>query len=180
MMEVKRFVAMPKKTNFSVGILTVLALTGVSSAQTVSNHNSAASVDFSAGDVELQLRADRVFLTNGVKIEQDGLSMTSSRMTVAYSDTRGLDIVRLDAIGGVTITKKDLKATSDAAIYDLPNNLITLIGNVNLSQAGNRLRGGRLVVNLDAGRSTMTGESRLGDSRGRVSGTFKVKKKEGN
>lgn len=165
------------KSRLTMSVLFVLAGVSSSSAQTISGHNSSAPVDFSAGDVELQARADRVFLTSGVKIEQDGLTIRSSRMTVAYSDTRGIDIVRLDAVGGVTITKRDLQATSENAIYDLPNNLITLIGNVKLTQDGNHLNGGRLVVNLNAGRSTMTGNPGNGQSGGRVSGTFKVKKR---
>jgi lipopolysaccharide export system protein LptA len=76
----------------------------------------------------------------------------------------------------VTITKDDLRATSDAAIYDLDSNLITLLGNVQLTQGANRLNGGRIVIDLNAGRSTITGGAAPGikSSGGRVTGTFTV------
>jgi lipopolysaccharide export system protein LptA len=77
----------------------------------------------------------------------------------------------------VTITKDDLRATSDAAIYDLNSNLITLLGNVNLTQGSNRLNGARIVIDLDAGRSTITGGSSAPGTTGkagRVTGTFTV------
>ncbi len=160
------------------GLLLFLGLIGSSlPAQTIRNHNSAAPVDFAAGDVELQSRADRVLLTNGVTITQAGLSIKSNRMTVAYSDSRGIDIDRLDATGNVLITKDDLRATSNTAIYDLNSDLVTLIGNVKLTQGGNRLNGGRLVIDLNAGRSNLIGDGTR-QQGGRVTGTFTVPKRD--
>jgi lipopolysaccharide export system protein LptA len=83
---------------------------------------------------------------------------------------------RLDATGGVMITKDDLRATSRSAIYDLDSSLITLIGNVDLVQGSNRLTGGRLVIDLNSGRSTINGGGAPGATNlgGRVTGTFSV------
>jgi lipopolysaccharide export system protein LptA len=148
-----------------------------SSAQVLRNHNSNAPVDFNAGAIELQDRADRVILTGGVTASQAGLTMKASRVTAAYSNNGGIDVDRLDATGGVVIAKDDLRATSDAAIYDLNSNLITLLGDVNLTQGANKLNGARIVIDLDAGRSTITGgASQPGTtgSNGRVTGTFTV------
>jgi lipopolysaccharide export system protein LptA len=87
-----------------------------------------------------------------------------------------VDVNRLDATGGVTITKDDLRATSNSAIYDLDSRLITLIGNVTLVQGSNRLTGGRLVIDLVSGRSTINGGAAPGTTNGggRVTGTFSV------
>ena len=76
----------------------------------------------------------------------------------------------------MTITKDDLRATSNAAIYDLNSSLITLIGDVKLVQGANRLNGGRLVIDLNSGRSTINGGGAPGvtNSGGRVTGTFTV------
>ena len=150
-------------------------------AQVISNHNSNAPVNFSAGAIELQDRADRVILTGGVTATQAGLSLSASRLTAAYSNGGGIDVHRLDAIGGVTITKDDLRATSEAAIYDLDSDLITLLGNVQLTQGANRLNGGRIVIDLKSGRSTINSGSGnpavpgfQQNSGGRVTGTFSV------
>ena len=155
---------------------TAALFTSASPAQTIRNHNSNAPVNFDAGALELQDRADRVVLTGGVTATQAGLTLKANRVTAAYSSGGGIDVNRLDATGGVTITKDDLRATSNAAIYDLNANLITLIGNVNLNQGANRLSGGRLVIDLDSGRSTINGGGAPGvsNSGGRVKGTFTV------
>lgn len=169
-----------KTRRFALGLVaafgTAALFTSASPAQTIRNHNSNAPVNFDAGALELQDRADRVVLTGGVTATQAGLTLKANRVTAAYSSGGGIDVHRLDATGGVTVTKDDLRATSNAAIYDLNANLITLIGSVNLTQGANRLSGGRLVIDLDSGRSTINGGGAPGvsNSGGRVKGTFTV------
>ena len=153
-----------------------MLFSAASPAQTIRNHNSNAPVNFDAGALELQDRADRVVLTGGVTATQAGLTMKANRVTAAYTSGGGIDVNRLDATGGVIITKDDLRATSSSAIYDLNSNLITLIGGVNLTQGANKLSGGRLVIDLNSGRSTINGggKSGMSNSGGRVKGTFTV------
>jgi len=166
--------------SISVGLCAAIAgismLSSASTAQSIRNHNSNAPVDFSAASMELQDRADRVVLSGGVTAVQAGLTLKASRVTAAYSSNGGVDVNRLDATGDVTVTKDDLRATSSSAIYDLDSSLITLIGNVNLVQGSNRLTGGRLVIDLNSGRSTINGGGLPGttNSGGRVTGSFSV------
>jgi lipopolysaccharide export system protein LptA len=168
------------KRSFSLGlsaaIVAVALVSSASPAQTIRNHNSNAPVNFDAGALELQDRADRVVLSGGVTATQAGLTMRANRVTAAYTSGGGIDVNRLDATGGVIITKDDLRATSSSAIYDLNANLITLIGGVNLTQGANKLSGGRLVIDLNSGRSTINGGGAPGvnNSGGRVKGTFTV------
>jgi lipopolysaccharide export system protein LptA len=151
-------------------------LSTASTAQSIRNHDSNAPVDFAAAAMELQDRADRVVLSGGVTATQAGLTLKANRVTAAYSSNNGVDVNRLDATGGVTISKDDLRATSSSAIYDLDSSLITLIGDVNLVQGNNRLTGGRLVIDLNSGRSTINGGGAANTkySAGRVTGTFSV------
>lgn len=150
-------------------------------AQILRGHNTNAPVDFSADRIEVQDRADRVVVTGNVQVTQAGLSMTAQRLTVAYHDRGGVEIDRLDASGGVVVTRGDERASGSVAIYDLNRKLITLIGGVTLNQGSNRLSGSRLVIDLTTGRSTVDG-SAAGSApgtttapNGRVSGTFKVR-----
>ena len=164
-------------------IVAATLLLGVSaSAQVIKGHDSGAPVNFDAGNMELQDRADRVVLTGGVTATQAGLTLKASRVTAAYTSGNGIDVNRLDAVGGVVITKDDLRATSNSAIYDLDSKLITLIGNVHLVQGANRLNGGRLVIDLTAGRSTLSGGGSgvpgVKNTGGRVTGTFTVPKRK--
>ncbi len=159
-----------------VAIASMAMLSSASTAQSIRNHDSNAPVNFSAESMELQDRADRVVLSGGVTATQAGLTMKANRVTAAYTSNGGVDVNRLDATGGVIITKDDLRATSSSAIYDLDSSLITLIGNVKLVQGSNRLAGGRLVIDLNSGRSTINGGGAPGTSNtgGRVTGTFSV------
>lgn len=159
-----------------VAIASMAMLSSASTAQSIRNHDSNAPVNFSAEFMELQDRADRVVLSGGVTATQAGLTMKANRVTAAYTSNGGVDVNRLDATGGVIITKDDLRATSSSAIYDLDSSLITLIGNVKLVQGSNRLAGGRLVIDLNSGRSTINGGGAPGTSNtgGRVTGTFSV------
>ncbi len=158
----------------------LLLPTGPAPAQVFGSHDSNAPVNFNAGRIEVQDRADRVVLSGSVRVEQAGLVLNSARMTVAYRNSGGVEIDRIDASGGVTIRKAGDTASGNVAIYDLNRRLITLIGNVTLTQGTNRLAGGRLVIDLASGRSTIDGRSAGGsavgspDSGGRVSGTFTV------
>src|SRR3546814_8150906 len=81
------------------------------------------------------------------------MTLTAPRMTIAYTRSGGTDINRIDATGGVVVTKGDEMAKGNVAIYDLDRRLITMVGNVELRQRGNNLRGGRLVIALNSGRS---------------------------
>ena len=160
-------------------VLTVAFLSSAAPAQVIRNHNSNAPVNFSAGQIELQDASDRVVLSGGVTATQAGLTIKAARLTAKYSNSGGIDVNILDAAGGVTITKDDLRATSNAAIYDLDSDLITLLGNVQLTQGANRLNGGRIMIDLNSNRSTITGGGApvpgIEDSGGgRVTGSFTV------
>lgn len=152
-------------------------------AQALANHNSNAPVDFNAGSIEVQDRADRVVLSGGVTVTQAGLTVRAPRMTVAYTRAGGTDVNRLDATGGVTVNKGDETAKGNVAIYDLDKRLITMVGNVQLQQGANHLQGGRLVIDLTSGRATVDGRGAArgpdgnpvtGGTNGRVTGTFNV------
>lgn len=152
-------------------------------AQALANHNSSAPVDFAANSIEVQDRADRVVLDGSVRVTQAGMTLTAARMTVAYSRSGGTDVNRLDATGGVVVTKGDERASGNVAIYDLDRRLITMVGNVQLTQRGNRLSGGRMVIDLNSGRATVDGRGAArgpdgspiaGGNGGRVTGTFTV------
>ncbi len=158
----------------------VLTLAGPAPAQVFGGHNSNAPVNFDAGRIEVQDRADRVVLSGAVRVEQAGLVLNSARMTVAYRNNSGIEVDRIDASGGVTIRKGGDTASGNVAIYDLNRRLITLVGGVTLTQGSNRLSGGRVIIDLASGRSTIDGRAAGGStpgtrgSDGRVSGTFTV------
>jgi lipopolysaccharide export system protein LptA len=151
-------------------------------AQVLRGHDTSAPVDFAADHIEVQDRADRVVVVGNVEVKQAGMTLTAARLTVAYHDTNGIEIDRLDASGGVVIARGNERASGDVAIYDLNRKLITLVGHVRLNQGANRLSGSRLIIDLVSGRSTVDGAGPAtgGEDRatGRVTGTFQVRKSD--
>lgn len=161
-------------------------------AQVLKNHDSNAPVNFNADRIEVQDRADRVVVSGNVEVTQAGMTLNAARMTVAYrqqpgggsNGTDGVEIDRIDASGNVVVTKGNETARGNVAIYDLNSRLITMLGNVSLTQGSNKLTGGRLVIDLTSGRSTVDGRSAgggtgvSGNAGGRVSGTFTVPQRQ--
>ena len=74
-------------------------------AQWIASHDSRAPVNYAADRIELQERQDRVMLSGNVDITQAGLRVRAARVTVAYSREGELKIQRIDATGGVLITR---------------------------------------------------------------------------
>ena len=138
-------------------------------------HNSDAPIDLTADRLEVQERADRAMFSGNVKVRQDELTLDTSRLTVAYSSSGGVQIKRLDASGGVTDRSPSETARGTFGIYDLDRKLITLVGDVVLQREGSSISGQRLVIDLDSGRAIIDGgPAGVGQSGGRVTGHFTV------
>jgi lipopolysaccharide export system protein LptA len=184
----KRSLSLPSP---SAALLTLAALAAPAGAQVFKNHDSTAPVNFTADRIEVQDRADRVLVSGNVVVTQAGMTLNAARMTIAYHQkpgpqaasaggAGGVEVDRIDASGNVVVTKQDQVARGNVGIYDLNKRLITMLGNVSLVQGANRLTGGRLVMDLNSGRSTVDGRASGGgvpgvsNSGGRVSGTFSV------
>ena len=154
----------------------------VAQAQNIAGFNSNAPVNYAADRIELQDRQNRVVLSGDVAISQGDLTMNAGRTTVAYTDAGALRIQRIDATGGVRVARGGETARGDVAIYDFNRRIITMIGNVALRRGSDTLNGGRLVIDLDSGVSSVDGSARGSSSAiggqpgrgGRVSGSFSV------
>lgn len=171
---------------FAVGTAALVVI-AQSNAQAIGGHNSNAPVSYAADRIELQDKQNRVVLSGNVAITQAGLNLRAARTTVAYTDAGSLKIQRIDATGGVQVSRGDEIASGDVAIYDFNRRIITMAGNVALRRGSDTLNGGRLIIDLVSGVSSVDGSASGGTSAigapvgsssgGRVSGTFAVPKK---
>ena len=149
-----------------------------SGASALKGHDSKAPIDLAADRAEAQDRADRAIFAGNVVVKQGDLTLRTARLTLAYANTDGIDINRIDASGGVTVTSPSETARGDFAVYDLNEGLITMVGNVRLERGGSFLSGGRLTIDLDTGRAVMDGGLRgVNQAGGRVTGRFTVPKR---
>jgi lipopolysaccharide export system protein LptA len=85
-------------------------------------------------------------------------------------------IKKIEALGGVIVTSKEQKATGDRADFEMRQNIVTLTGNVVVSQGQNVMRGDRLIVELASSRAHM--EAGVAGKPGRVQGLFLPSDKE--
>ena len=171
---------------FAIGAAALLAL-APSQAQVFAGQNSDAPVNVAADHGELLGKQDRATLAGNVVITQGALTLRAARTTIAFSSGGGFKIHRLDATGGVVVTKGDQSASGEVAIYDFDRRIITLAGGVTLKRGSDRLSGGRLTIDLTTGLSTVDGNVGGGSSalgtpgsapRGsRITGTFNVPKR---
>jgi len=151
-------------------------------AQGIARHDSNAPVVYDAGKFVFDDRANQAIASGGVILTQAGLRVQSDRMLVNYTDSGGqLEIQRITATGGVTITRGEERASGDNAVYDFNRRIITMAGNVALRRGSDTLNGGRLVIDLASGLSTVDGSAASTSAgpgapagRGRVTGTFTV------
>ncbi len=176
--------------SFAIGFAASAALVAGAQhlgAQAIAAHNSKAPVNFGADRIELMDKQNRAVLSGNVEITQADLTLRAARTTLAYTDVGTLQIQRIDATGGVVVTRGNERATGDAAVYDFDRKIITMVGNVALRRGNDTLNGGRLVIDLTTGISnidgrasgrpvTAPGQAPASQSSGRVSGSFSVPK----
>ncbi len=181
---------MPLKTRMlrsaALGFAGTFALAGGIAvyAQAIAGHNSDAPVNYAADRIELQDRQNRVVLSGDVRIDQAGLTLTAARTLVDYTDAGSLRIQRIMATGGVNVSRGNERARGNVAVYDFNRRIITMAGDVRLNRGSDTLNGGRLVIDLRTGVSSVDGRASgsssvtgaQGGSGGRVTGTFSVPK----
>jgi len=166
---------------FGASALVALGYSSLAGAQAIAGFDSNQPVNYAADRIELQDRQNRVVLSGNVVIDQGDLRLAAGRTTVAYTDNGTLQIQRIDATGGVTVTRGSERAQGSAGVYDFNRRVIVLSGGVALRRGGDTLNGGRLTIDLNSGISSVDGRGGAAGatpgtttSSGRVSGSFAV------
>ncbi len=143
-------------------------------------------------DAPIEIEADRLdvddvkktaVFSGRVKAVQGDFVLRTERLIVRYSGAAGgagpgpgagPEIRELEARNRVFITSKNNQsATSNWAKFDVKSQIVTIGGNVVLTQGKNVIKGERLVINLVTGKSRFetpggAGTTARGGKRGRV------------
>jgi lipopolysaccharide export system protein LptA len=138
--------------------------------------DSRAPIDVDADRIDVLDKQNQAIFTGNVRVRQGTLTMEADRIKVAYSrPVKGDPVIqRLDADGNVRLATPTERATSRFGIYDVDRRVLTLIGNVQLTQGTTKVAGNRLTIDLATGRSTLDGRTSTGQPGSRVSGRFAV------
>ena len=176
--------ALPQVARRASIVLALLLAAAPLVAQTsaLKGHNTDAPIDFDAARIEVRDKDNQALLSGDVKIRQADMTLDADNVKIFYlrPKTGEPSVKRLDAQGNVRLNSPSEKASGRYGIYDVEQKQITLIGDVVLNRGESQLRGQRLAIDLDTGRSTLDGAASGGGkpgapaSGGRVSGRFVV------
>jgi lipopolysaccharide export system protein LptA len=139
-------------------------------------HNTRAPIDIDAARLEVRDRDSQAIFSGNVQVDQGDMRLDAARIRVFYTRGGGdaLAITRLDADGGVRLTSPSERASAQLGVYDVDRRQLTFIGNVVLNRGDSVIRGERLVIDLENGRSTLDGSASDGAAASRVTGRFVV------
>jgi lipopolysaccharide export system protein LptA len=128
------------------------------------------NVKVTQGDTAMRCKSLVVFYEQDPKAGDKSGGGKGNAMVTGNSGPGGQQrIKKLEARGGVVVTKKEQTATGDLGLFDMDTNTVTLSGNVVVTQGQNVLRGDKLVVDLTNGVSRVESGK---NGKGRVQGLF--------
>jgi lipopolysaccharide export system protein LptA len=145
-------------------LLAMLALAFPASAQTNIDlggitTDPGAPVEVSADSLSVDQASGRAVFSGNVMVGQGDLRMSAGSVEVVYAEETG-DIARLIASGGVTFTTASEAAEAAEADYDLTTGVLTLTGDVILTQGASALSADSMVINVTDGTAQMQGRVR--------------------
>jgi lipopolysaccharide export system protein LptA len=115
-------------------------------------------IKIDAASLEVRDKDKTATFSGDVQLVQGDTVLNCKKMVVFYNNDAktagskdGADeksIRRIEVHGDVVVTQKDQKATADKGFFDMKTNVITLVGNVVISQGQNVVKGDRLSVDL--------------------------------
>ncbi len=141
-------------------------------------------IDISADSLEVRQKENTAIFQGNVIAAQGRIRLRADRVSVHYRPRASTGVAgaiegaisKLDAVGNVFISSPTETAQGKTGVYDVDNKLVSLRGDVVLTRGENVLRGGRLVINLATGVTTMdggtSGAKGAAKPSGRVRGVF--------
>jgi lipopolysaccharide export system protein LptA len=132
-------------------------------------------IEITADSLVVRQQDNLAVFSGNVNAVQGALTLRADELQVLYGGEGGAgsqSIRRIDAVGNVVVVSEEQTASGDRGSYDPAGELITLEGNVVLTQAGNVIRAGRLDYALATGVVTLTPPAAAGDRPARVRALF--------
>lgn len=123
------------------------------------NADPNAPVEVTADNLNVDQDTGTAVFSGNVVIGQGELRLSAPEVRVTYAADTG-DITRLQATGGATFATATEAAEAQTADYDLASGLLTLDGEVLLTQGQSALSADSMVLDLNAGTARMSGRVR--------------------
>lgn len=120
-------------------------------------------VEVSADALNVDQGTGTATFDGNVLVVQGDVRLSAGRILVVYgkdADGQASGIDRLEADGGVTFVTATDAAEAREAVYSVGDGVVTLSGDVLLTQGANAISGDRLVMDLSTGTGRMEGRVR--------------------
>ena len=148
----------------TLAILGLLTLAFPAAAQTNIdlggiNADPNAPVEVTADNLNVDQDTGSAVFSGNVVIGQGDLRLSAPEVRVTYAAATG-DITRLLATGGATFATATEAAEAQTADYNLASGLLTLTGDVLLTQGQSALSADSMILDLKAGTAQMSGRVR--------------------
>jgi len=151
------------------------------------SHDVNQPIEFSADRLQVEKEGRIASFEGHVKAVQGDLTLSADVVRVFFKSSNAgqkkpggklTGVNRIDANGNVVLASPTETAKGDWSVYDIDRRMITLGGTVELKRGDTVIRGNRLELDLEAGRSRIESVPLDGDTE-RVHGTFKPAPKSG-
>lgn len=124
-------------------------------------------VKITADSFVIDQTSNTATFTGAVVITRGSMTMWADRAVVDYGNGGEADIDALDATGNVRIKTSGQEATGNRAVFTPDNSIVRLTGNVRVKNANGTMSGPELTINLSSNTSIFQGSE-----GGRVTGVF--------
>ena len=121
--------------------------------------DTSAPIEVTADSLSIDQDTGRAIFDGNVVVGQGTLRLTAGRVEVVYG-TDTSEIAQLIASGGVTFVTESEAAEAQTASYDITTGMLTLEGEVLLTQGASAISAGRMLINVTTGTATMDGRVR--------------------
>lgn len=125
------------------------------------SYDDSQPVEVTADSLTVDQASGEAVFSGNVIVVQGGLRMAAGMVRIVYGTNGGEREVReVIATGGVLVTRGTDAAEGTQARFDVASSLLTLTGDVLVTQGPTAIAGDRMVVNMRTGNGSVDGRVR--------------------
>lgn len=148
-------------------IVAGLLIWGIVAVLVVPTVSAQGFLDVQSDNLSIDNKTGLAVFTGNVQVERDGIVMTADLVRVKYAQPDGEnkstvrdDVEEVEATGRVRIIDKQRVITAEKALYSVPEDKMTLVGDVIVTEGReNTIRGTKMLYDMPQGLITMSAES---------------------
>ncbi|WP_224816680.1 LptA/OstA family protein [Hasllibacter sp. MH4015] len=123
-------------------------------------YDSRQPVEVTADSLSVDQSTGEAVFSGNVIVVQGDMRMAAGSVRIVYATDGTQDVREVIATGGVLVTRGSDAAEGGSARFDVASALLTLTGDVLVTQGPTAIAGDRMVVNMTTGNGSVDGRVR--------------------